>query len=126
MVCRQAGPPLRVRIGAITLASCAWQATPTRSACRSSVISRSPTTTASTAVKSSSMSAGASTQPRRSRSAWRRDSYQTFHSSKEIFSFRVCRCLAATWSAVATTSLMKLSMSTAEARMLARSPSDGS
>ena len=47
MLCRQAGPPGSVRIGAITLASWAWQATPTRSACRSRVISRPPTTTAS-------------------------------------------------------------------------------
>nr|BFE79857.1 hypothetical protein GCM10020093_024580 [Planobispora longispora] len=47
IVCRQAGPPGSVLIGAITLASWAWQATPTRSALRSSVMSRLPTTTAS-------------------------------------------------------------------------------
>ena len=50
MVCRQAGPPGSVRIGAITLTSWARQAMPTRSACRSRVISRLPTTTASATV----------------------------------------------------------------------------
>jgi len=50
IACRHAGPPGSVRIGAITLTSWAWHATDTRSAWLSSVISRSPTTTASTAV----------------------------------------------------------------------------
>jgi hypothetical protein len=47
IVCRHAGPPASERIGAITLTSWAWQATVTRSECRSSEISRLPTTTAS-------------------------------------------------------------------------------
>ena len=47
IVCRHAGPPASVRIGAMTLTSCARQATPTRSACLSKVINKLPTTTAS-------------------------------------------------------------------------------
>lgn len=41
---------VRVLIGAMMLASWAWQATLTRSASRSSVMRKSPTTTASAAV----------------------------------------------------------------------------
>jgi hypothetical protein len=47
VVCRQAGPPGSVMIGAITLTSWARDAAVTRSACRSSEMSRLPTTTAS-------------------------------------------------------------------------------
>ena len=114
---RQAGPPGVVRIGAMTLTSWAWHAMPTRSACRSRLTRRLPTTTASVTVKTSSMSSGAS---RHSRPAWppNRDWYQTFHSSKEIRSFRGLRSTAPTWSAVATIASMKRSMSTPEARKL--------
>ena len=58
VVCRQAGPPGSVMIGAITLTSWARQATVTRSLCRSSEISRLPTTTASVTLYSSSSSRG--------------------------------------------------------------------
>jgi hypothetical protein len=47
IVCRQAGPPGSVMIGAITLTSWARHAAFTRSACFSKEISRLPTTTAS-------------------------------------------------------------------------------
>lgn len=47
VVCRQAGPPGSVMIGAITLTSWARQATVTRSACRSRAIRSEPKTTAS-------------------------------------------------------------------------------
>ncbi len=47
VVCRQAGPPGSVMIGAITLTSWASDALVTRSACLSSEISRLPNTTAS-------------------------------------------------------------------------------
>jgi hypothetical protein len=47
VVCRQAGPPGSVMIGAITLTSWASEAEVTRSACLSSEMSRLPTTTAS-------------------------------------------------------------------------------
>ena len=47
VVCRQAGPPGSVMIGAITLTSCASDALVTRSACFSSEMSRLPNTTAS-------------------------------------------------------------------------------
>ncbi len=50
VVCRQAGPPGSVMIGAITLTSWASDAEVTRSLCLSSVISRLPTTTASATV----------------------------------------------------------------------------
>ena len=54
------------------------------------------------------------------------DWYQTFHSSKESFSFLRLRSVAPTWSAVATTEVMKRSMSAEEARKLAVSPSRSS
>ena len=127
MVCRQAGPPVTVRIGAMTLASWAWQATPTRSAWRSRVTSRPPTTTASVARErvlderrrllpppAVQVGLGAGTGTRRS----------TRRTTAELAAG--WRRRAPTWSAVATTSSMKASMSTAEARKLARSPSDGS
>jgi hypothetical protein len=47
VVCRHAGPPGSVAIGAMTLTSWARQATFTRSAWRSSAISSEPNTTAS-------------------------------------------------------------------------------
>ena len=47
MLWRQAGPPARVTMGAMTLTSCAWQAIETRSVCCRRVMSRLPTTTAS-------------------------------------------------------------------------------
>lgn len=47
VVWRQAGPPGSVMIGAMTLTSCARQATVTRSACRSRAIRSEPKTTAS-------------------------------------------------------------------------------
>ena len=50
VVCRQAGPPGSVMIGAMTLTSWARQAAVTRSQWRSSVISRLPSTTASATV----------------------------------------------------------------------------
>ena len=50
VVWRQAGPPGSVMIGAMTLTSCARLAARTRSAFLSSVIIRSPNTTASAAV----------------------------------------------------------------------------
>ena len=60
MACRQAGPPGSDRIGAITLTSWARQPIFTRSACRSSEMSRLPTTTASVTEYRSSISRGAS------------------------------------------------------------------
>src|SRR3954454_12691380 len=50
IVCRHARPPGSVRIGPITFTSCARQAIFTRSACRSNVISKLPTTTASSTL----------------------------------------------------------------------------
>jgi hypothetical protein len=50
MVCRQAAPPGVVRIGAMMLTSCAWAPTVSRSAWRSMLISRLPTTIASVTV----------------------------------------------------------------------------
>ena len=47
VVCRQAGPPGSVMIGAMTLTSWARQATVTRSACRSRAMRSEPKTTAS-------------------------------------------------------------------------------
>ncbi len=63
IVCRQAGPPGSVRIGAITLTSWAWQAMPTRSAWLSRVIRRLPTTAASVTSYSSSISHGSRATP---------------------------------------------------------------
>ena len=47
MVCRQAGPPVSVMIGAIALTSCARQATFTRSAWLSSAMQAPPNASAS-------------------------------------------------------------------------------
>ena len=81
---RHAGPSGSERIGAIVLTSCAWQATVTRSLCRSRVMSSEPTTTASSTVYASSLSRGATVHsPGVSllcSALW----YQTFHSSKEM------------------------------------------
>jgi len=99
------------------------QAAWTRSLLRSSVTSKDPTTTASATVYASSLSRGATVQSfGRSRSciSW---TYQTSHSSKEMLIFLLVESRAATWSAVATTSWMKLSMFRDEARKLARSSS---
>ena len=122
--CRQAGPPGSVMIGAITFASCARHATATRSLCRSSEISRLPTTTASVTLYSSSIRRGATSHWSCGPSVRRdRSPYQTFHSSKEMPIFLLLLSSAPTWSAVATTASMKRSMFTAEARNDAVSPS---
>jgi hypothetical protein len=47
MVCRQAGPPVSVMMGAITLTSCARQAAVTRSAWLSSEMQQPPKASAS-------------------------------------------------------------------------------
>jgi hypothetical protein len=126
--CRQAAPPSSLRIGAITLTSCAWFAIFTRSPCRSSELRSVPTTTASVTLYSSSMTRGCSRQPAFSmRCGWSSPSsprwYQTFHSSNErSIRFRFFR-RAPVASAVATTDSMKKSMSTLLARKLRTSPS---
>src|SRR5258705_6171911 len=101
VLCRHAGPPGSVRIGAITLTSWAWQATGTRSLWRSRQISRPPTTTASATVYSSSMSRGAMLHSVGGGADWKRDRYHTFHSSKERVIFFLLRNRAPTLSAVA-------------------------
>ena len=112
-------------MGAMTLTSCAWQAIETRSACCIKVISRLPTTTASVTSYTSSISGPGSRMSRfvsPEKSAW----YHTFHSSK-LTMINLSECLvAATWSAVATTALMKRCMFSAQARKESMSPSIGS
>ena len=111
-------------IGAITLTSCASDAECTRSVCRSSEISRFPTTTASATLYLSSSSTGATGQScpvggLDSARCW----YQTFHSSNEMWIRLSSFLCARTASAVALTDSTKWSMSTAEARNEPRSPS---
>ena len=106
--CRQAAPPGSVMIGAITLTSWAIEAACTRSVCRSSEISRFPTTTASATLYRSSSSTGATGQSfpfggRDSARCW----YQTFHSSNETWIRLLTFLCARTASAVAATELMK-------------------
>ena len=118
MVCRHAGPSGSVRMGAMTLTSWARQAAVTRSLCRSSAISRLPTTTASVTVYSSSITRGATAHSSATGAAWKRDRYQTFHSSNEsMMRFRLRR-RAPTLSAVDTTLWTTWSRSTDEARKL--------
>ena len=127
IVWRQAGPPGSVRIGAMTFTSCAWHAIPTRSAWRSRVMSRLPTTAASTTSYVSSISRRASTQSVRACSGsfqfvW----YHTFHSSTETRSRRRDLRRAPTWSAVATTASMARSRSTLLPRKSSAVASTGS
>src|SRR4051812_22236440 len=126
MLCRQEGPPGSVRMEPIELTSCAWQADVTRSLLRSNVTSREPTTTASATVYASSLSRGATVQSSGIPVALSRFRYQTFHSSNEMLIRLLVDSFAATWSAVDTTSWMKPSMLTDEARKLARSSSSSS
>ena len=117
LVCRHAGPPSSVRIGGITLTSCARQPIFTRSAWRSSVISRQPTTSASASVWSSSARCGARLNgPVMSvwcgLACW----CQTFHSSTLIPIFLRLRLRPATASAVATTVSIMRSRSSEQAR----------
>ena len=85
LVCRHAGPPSTVRMSGMTLTSWATQAIRTRSACRSRLMRRLPTTSASVTSWVSSamaggswwMASGGSAAALASCSAMR----QTFHSS---------------------------------------------
>ncbi|MCY1235130.1 hypothetical protein D9M72_477350 [compost metagenome] len=123
VVCFQARPPGSVMIGAITLTSCARLAEWTRSVLRSSVMRRSPTTTASATVYRSSRSTGATGQ---SLPAGDFDSSrlmcQTFHSSKEMFTCLVDFLTDFTWSICATMSLMNASIRCPDERCSCRSP----
>ena len=105
VVCRQLAPPGSLRIGPMTFTSCARHAIATRSACRSSVIIKEPTTAASVTLYVSSISRGVSSSGS-ARSPGKRDWYQTFHSSKDSRIFFFDRFTARTWSAVATRSDM--------------------
>ena len=92
--CRHAGPPASLRIGAMTLTSCAWLAILTRSPWRSSELRKVPTTTASVTLYVSSIRRGCSRQPFDTLCGWSSVSrpvwYQTFHSSNEMSTCFVC------------------------------------
>ena len=114
---RQAGPPSSVRMSGSTLTSWAWQAIRTRSAWRSRVISRQPTTSASATVCSSSVIAGACSKGRSRRSKPGLSVMcHTFHSST-LSPIRLrLRLRPATASAVAATVEIVRSRSREQAR----------